>query len=530
MLAEYQHNITTSGNPIAGSHNMANSTQRVNMEHESTTQSSDSVDGTASTPVRVYRRPKENLSIIESQPGVFTIVTASKTSPTTTVTNSNKTVSTNITSTVTPTINNSSASSSKREPKQTETTKKQKLNQEGNEHWQSNIHPSIPLSNSFSPLEQEMDQEHTYEPMDDNNKQSTTPDNTTKRIRMPPIVVKKLPDGNFFEQNRTIQSRLSQPIKISYTSDGIKYYTSCRADYDKLYNILQNEKLQFYSHEPRENKLLQVVLKRLPASVESAVVKEELEKLGYAIEHVRQMTMPYHTPDGSTQRRPIPIWVITLPNTEFSRTIYQLHDINNHLVTIEAYRPTPHVTQCHKCQGFGHTSKRCNLQTHCVKCGNDHLFVDCPSKGIQYPAKCANCQGTHTASYGQCPIQQEQRDLLRQKLRNKQTINSTANKHLPIPTQDDFPTLRQPRPRNLSAFENTFGSSSAHSQPVPESLADSLKDIIALLRGINIKGIIRTINIIIQRLKTTPDPLSKIMVLLDGFTLFTNMNSTVDGP
>ena len=104
---------------------------------------------------------------------------------------------------------------------------------------------------------------------------------------MPPITIKKLPLGNFFEQNRKIQNRLDHPIKISYSAEGVKYYTSTWADYDKLYTLLQNEKVEFFSHEPRETKQIQIVVKRLPTSVEPETLKEELQNLNFTITQVK---------------------------------------------------------------------------------------------------------------------------------------------------------------------------------------------------------------------------------------------------
>lgn len=322
----------------------------------------------------------------------------------------------------------------------------------------SQIHPDIQIQNSFDPLVSEMDHDPTQS-CDNDTSQTVSTDTTKttarpKQIRLPPIIVKKLPNGNFFEQNHKLQSLLNQPMKISYSSEGIKYHTSCRSDYDKLYSTLQNENLSFYSYEPRETRLLQVVIKRLPTFIEPSVLKEELQKLNFAVEHVRQMTVPEQSSDGTPMRRPIPVWVVTLPNNEHSRTIYQLFDINNHVIKVESYRPTPHVIQCHKCQNFGHTSRRCNLQTRCVKCSNSHLFSECPSKGPDHTPKCANCGGSHTSSYSQCPVQLQQRRELQEKLRKKRNAQQESSVQHPVWTSSDFPNL----PRYYTNVSNENGN------------------------------------------------------------------------
>lgn len=392
------------------------------------------------------------------------------------------------------------------------------------------IHPDVQLHNRFEPLASDMEQDSTLiDPQVDTltTNEATTPPRLV-RTRMPPITVKKLPEGNFFAQNNKLQSLLSQPVKISYSKEGIKYYTACRSDYDKLYSSLQNENIEFYSHEPREAKLLQIVVKRLPTSVDSQTLREELEKLNFSIQHVRQMSAPHQQSDGTHTRRPLPVWVVTLPNNELSQTIYQLKDINHHLVKIESYKSTPHIIQCHKCQGFGHTSKRCNIETHCVKCGQNHFFSDCPSKGPMHPPKCINCQGQHTASYGQCPIQKEQRAALQHKLREKQN-NFTAQRQNNFTFHSsEFPNLQKPRQNDLESFQNVYGNADKPQlSSDSESLTESLKEIVAMVKSFNLKNILRLINSTLQRFSAAKDPLSKMLIILEAFSDFTQ---ATDGP
>lgn len=380
------------------------------------------------------------------------------------------------------------------------------------------IHPDIQLQNKYSPLSNTLEKETTSNTpigKSNNSKEDETSNfSQPKKPRMPPIVVKKLPNGNIFEQNKKLQSLLNESMKISYSQEGIKYHTATRSDYDKLYSILQNENIPFYSHEPRDSKLLQVVFKGLPVNVEPSILKEELIHLSYAIEHVRQLSVSEQSLNGTLIRKPISVWVVSLPNNEHSRTIYHLKDINHHTVKVESYKPTPHIIQCHKCQGFGHTSKRCNLQTRCVKCGDEHLFANCPSKGPDYTPKCANCNGSHTASYGQCPVQQQQRTALLNKLRNRQEARSQPQNSIPLWSSPDFPSL--PKARNTDNFSNTYSKHTVNS--TEGSLSDSIKDIITLVKNLNISNIIKTIQSTLIRITTATDTISKLMIIFEGIT------------
>ncbi|GJQ71902.1 hypothetical protein Trydic_g3011 [Trypoxylus dichotomus] len=60
------------------------------------------------------------------------------------------------------------------------------------------------------------------------------------------------------------------------------------------------------------------------------------------------------------------------------------------------------VTQCHRCQLYGHGQRNCHAAAVCVKCAAPHQRAEC-TKPMDVPAKCALCSGPHTASYRGCP-------------------------------------------------------------------------------------------------------------------------------
>ena len=62
------------------------------------------------------------------------------------------------------------------------------------------------------------------------------------------------------------------------------------------------------------------------------------------------------------------------------------------------------VWQCFNCQGYGHTARECKANTKCVICSGRHTSKECQKKKeANFTARCCNCGGNHTASYGGCP-------------------------------------------------------------------------------------------------------------------------------
>ena len=72
------------------------------------------------------------------------------------------------------------------------------------------------------------------------------------------------------------------------------------------------------------------------------------------------------------------------------------------IYNVEEFRSPVSVQQCWKCQDFGHSAKTCKSKTKCLICGESHRHQGCPNREKKQP-KCANCKGSHVASYKGCP-------------------------------------------------------------------------------------------------------------------------------
>ncbi|KAH6943906.1 hypothetical protein HPB50_000460 [Hyalomma asiaticum] len=83
------------------------------------------------------------------------------------------------------------------------------------------------------------------------------------------------------------------------------------------------------------------------------------------------------------------------PNTELPEEInlgFSLHKVIDHVEV---------PPRCFKCQRFGHVAKHCTAEQRCKRCGGPRNFKTCDrTEGFV----CANCGGSHPASYSRCPI------------------------------------------------------------------------------------------------------------------------------
>jgi hypothetical protein len=69
--------------------------------------------------------------------------------------------------------------------------------------------------------------------------------------------------------------------------------------------------------------------------------------------------------------------------------------------------------QCYNCNGYGHNAKDCRYKSRCVLCSENHTIKECPKRNTNATAKCSNCHGDHTASYGGCPYMKKAKKVER---------------------------------------------------------------------------------------------------------------------
>ena len=145
------------------------------------------------------------------------------------------------------------------------------------------------------------------------------------------------------------------------------------------------------------------------------------------------------------------------------------------------------ITQCFKCQKYGHISTNCRRETKCGRCAGDHSTQAC-DRETNTP-KCANCARRHFSWSGECPHRQQHRNLVDLKRTNSPTYykKTTPQNHSQVsvtpakraiggagPEWQLAPQRRGPgRPTKMSYFEanqaRLFPSSSQPPASSPSS-------------------------------------------------------------
>ena len=203
-----------------------------------------------------------------------------------------------------------------------------------------------------------------------------------------------------------------------------KIVSKSEEEYSKLISFTSSEEWEYFTYNPMVNNRAKYCLKDLPnyseiQDIQTAFLDEEIH-----VFHIRQMTKS-STVDNMTSQNFIPVRVLTVDNTRDK--LLNMTGILHFRVKIEDLKHKQTVTQCLRCQDFGHKAPFCKLTRKCRVCAELHDTRDCPDR--DRTPKCAGCGRGHPASYSDC----------RKRLKFTETM-----KKQPVPSpviSSEFPAL-----------------------------------------------------------------------------------------
>ena len=117
------------------------------------------------------------------------------------------------------------------------------------------------------------------------------------------------------------------------------------------------------------------------------------------------------------------------------------------------------VTQCFRCQQWGHSAVNCGLTPRCVKCNEAHEKGSCPRTTRDGDPTCCNCGGPHASNHRGCPAYKQHLEKIKARSKKPPTTVSQRNP-LPLNSMSHFPRLNtqeDPAPSS-SAVVNTSQS------------------------------------------------------------------------
>lgn len=255
-----------------------------------------------------------------------------------------------------------------------------------------------------------------------------------EKQKMPPLYVKGFPEGLLDKIYFFINKGLRCTIRLC--SEGYKIMVSALNHYNAVKELLQREKVEYFSHDIATMKPFKIVLRGLP-EMEVKDLAEELKRNGLKPIQINKMRRHDSTRKFRDQ----------LYQIHFEKNSTNIKDLQNiralfHIVVKwDSYRPIHRdVTQCMNCLKHGHGTKNCHMQKRCINCGKHHDEA-CELMEDADPV-CANCGAAHKATSKECPKRSEYIEIRRRASTNNQPGRRRQSRPPPDLSDANFPALQ----------------------------------------------------------------------------------------
>lgn len=294
-----------------------------------------------------------------------------------------------------------------------------------------------------------------------------------QKKRVPPVFVYNVND--WVSLANTLKLLCTEEFTARNGTEYIKIQPKNADDYRNITKFLESEEIEFHTYNLDKSSVIKIVIKNLPVSTKVDAIRQELLDKGFDVTNVTQMR--------NKHQENIPMFMATINKEEKTKNIYSLSTLCYCKVKIEPFKKKDSLTQCHRCQRFGHTSQTCKAKPKCVKCAGEHITSECHKKE-NTPASCINCGGKHPANYKGCAYYKESiQKALEQKIRDKSSAKTPLKKVL----KDNLNfTPRRSYARGLTAIKNP----QTEPPPKPEEnpdLQNTLKALLAVLQKLTSK-------------------------------------------
>ncbi|GFV72678.1 nucleic-acid-binding protein from transposon X-element [Trichonephila clavipes] len=185
-------------------------------------------------------------------------------------------------------------------------------------------------------------------------------------------------------------------LRSKLSGEFIKLYSDNSEQYRKLLHFVEENKFQFHSITPKQDRPIKVVIKGLPRDSNIEDIQEDLLEQGFHDCKVTQLI-------GKITKQKLPVFMVTLPRNINNTKIFDLKYLSYLSIRVEGYEGKG-VTQCYSCNRFNHTAQNCHMNPRCIKCGQAHQTKECPIKRVEN-TYCINCKTYgHMANYSKCPL------------------------------------------------------------------------------------------------------------------------------
>lgn len=266
---------------------------------------------------------------------------------------------------------------------------------------------NIPIANSYGSLYDMEDEEFENADNVENLEFQTVTHRKaknkppTKEPVPPPIVICGIPPENFKKtMAKIIEIAGNEVVHFRITGKKMSVITYNKSTFKAVKEGVKNSSLEHFSYTLRDERQKVLVVRGIHSSTSIAEITDDLAIYGITPSKVIPMTK--RLANNEAGRVAADLFQI---NFAHGTSIEQIRGINylcRFRVTWE-FKHKSAVTQCRRCQRFGHAASNCEMLYRCVKCNLQHQPGECQKTAEEEPA-CVNCSENHPANFKNCKV------------------------------------------------------------------------------------------------------------------------------
>lgn len=239
--------------------------------------------------------------------------------------------------------------------------------------------------------------------------------NIPKRtVKIPPIIVKS--KINFTGLVSRVRELLGHNEFSCTYGQQHRIYVKTLEDHKKIMQDLQQMNIEHHTFARADQKVKKIVMKAAPGMDHGELTKE--------IEILTKKAPTDIISMNSKKNKDSHSYLVTFNQEMDMNKIKNITGLNNIRVKWETYSKKQRITQCHRCQEYGHGQIYCYSKPRCLKCGGQHLTKECMKCTEEnFKPRCCNCGGQHVANYSQCQAAMAYIEKIeRSQLRRQETV------------------------------------------------------------------------------------------------------------
>ena len=219
------------------------------------------------------------------------------------------------------------------------------------------------------------------------------------KLKVPLVYIKKVSTNKNLDNVSTFISSLMTILdSVDFICKSTTSYLIVHTHFVEHYNLLLSHSEENYDryhfYQSDINRPLHIVIRNLHLTTAHEDIIAGLSELKY---HVTKI----HNIKRFTDKTPLPLFFVDIQKATNNSDIYKIEFLLNSKIVVGKPYPPKSPPQCYACQTYGYTWKYCFHNPRYVKCG-EKPFSYSFTKPPDSPARCALCNGSHTANYKSC--------------------------------------------------------------------------------------------------------------------------------